>query len=86
MALCPAHEDRSPSLSIKETGDAFVMADNRSDECILIFEEYACGGLGIMKNHVSGAHTNKEEALIDLVMAEQDQGKILDEITALGEA
>ncbi len=72
------------TIAIKETGDPFVMANNRSDESVLIFEEYACGGLEVMSNEISGAHTDKEEVLIGLVMAEQTQGKILDEITGLG--
>ena len=73
------------TIAIKETEDPFVMASNRTDESVLIFEEYACGGLEIMRNEISGTHTDMEEVLIGLVMAEQTQGKILDEITALGD-
>lgn len=74
------------SIAIKETGDPMVMAKSRSDESILIFEEYACGGLGIMQNQISGSdHFSTEEALVDLVMSYQEPGKILDEISALSD-
>ena len=73
------------TIAIKASGDPLIMANSRVDDSVRIFEEYACGGLGIMRNQVSGAYTDKVEALVDLVMAGQKGGKVLDEITALGE-
>lgn len=67
-------------LSIKETGEPKMMADSNADERIKIFEEYACGGLEIMK-HELGQSGQFEEDLISMIFNEENS--ILEEISDL---
>ena len=72
------------TIAIAELDDPYVMARNREEEKIRIFEEYACGGLEIMKNEVSQGKLAIDEGLISMIMGEEDSERILDDITDLG--
>lgn len=74
------------AVAIAELSDPFVMAKNREDEKIKIFEEYACGGLEILENLLGQAQLSWHEALVALVMDEEKSGGILDIITGLADA
>lgn len=71
------------ALAIRETSDPFVMARTRDEERIKIFEEYACGGLGILQNVLAGKENLRLETLLSLTIGEEKQDNILDEITQL---
>lgn len=71
------------AIAIAKLGDPFVMAKNREDEKIKIFEEYACGGLEILENMLGQGHVPKHEALVALVLDEEKSGGILDVISGL---
>lgn len=73
-------------LAIGESEDPLVMAKDRDEEKIKIFEEYACGGLEIIQNQVAKGYTRFDQAILDLVTMEQDNGSILDEISNLAKA
>jgi len=74
------------TIAIKDTNDPFIMGNDRINERIEIFEEYACGGLEIIDNSLkSSKHLSINETLIDMVLAEQGDSNILDEITALAD-
>jgi dnd system-associated protein 4 len=72
------------TIAIAELDDPYVMARNREDEKIKIFEEYACGGLEIMENELGQGNLSIDEGLINMVMGEEESDRILDEITDLG--
>ena len=72
------------TIAIAELDDPYVMARNREEEKIRIFEEYACGGLEIMENEVSQGKLAIDEGLISMIMGEEDSERILDDITDLG--
>jgi len=72
------------TIAIAELDDPFVMARNKEDEKIRIFEEYACGGLEIMENEVAQGKLAIDEGLISMIMGEEESDRILDEITELG--
>ena len=64
--------------------DPSIMGDARSDERVRIFEEYACGGLEILKSEfLDGKITNWEDALLGLIMQEESDEQILTDITKL---
>ncbi|MBR1285379.1 DNA phosphorothioation-associated protein 4 [Bradyrhizobium sp. AUGA SZCCT0177] len=71
------------AIAIADVGDPFVMANNREEEKIRIFEEYACGGLEIMEGLLGQAQLSRHEALSALIMDEEKSGGILDIITGL---
>lgn len=65
--------------------DPMIMATERSDERVRIFEEYACGGLEIINHEVFQGGADLEDGLIRLVLEEQKDDSILSEITDLSE-
>jgi dnd system-associated protein 4 len=71
------------TIAIATVNDPFIMAKEREDEKIRIFEEYACGGLGILENVLGDGQFSRHEALLNLVLAEEKTGGIIDSITAL---
>ena len=74
------------TIAIKETSDPFIMANEKIQERIEIFEQYACGGLEIISNRLnSSKHLSIDETLIDIVLAERGDSNVLDEITALAD-
>ena len=72
-------------LAVANEGDPFIMSDEREDEKIRLFEEYACGGLEIMHNEVGQGPLRMDEGLLKMVLAEQEDTNILMEITELAE-
>jgi dnd system-associated protein 4 len=71
------------AVAIADAGDPFVMAKNREEEKIKIFEEYACGGLEILENLLGQADLSWNEAVVALVMDEEKSEGILDIISGL---
>lgn len=65
--------------------DPMIMATERSDERVRIFEEYACGGLEIINHEVVQGGADLEDGLVRLVLEEQKDDSILSEITDLSE-
>jgi dnd system-associated protein 4 len=69
-------------IAIKESGDPRIMANERSDDRVKIFEEYACGGLGVIDNHFQGSG-DIVETLTGLIMQVEAKKNTLDEIVGL---
>ena len=73
----------SIAISVSDN-DPKILADTMSDARILIFEEYACGGLEILKTEfVDGKVSVWEDALLSLIMGEESDNQILTDITGL---
>lgn len=67
-------------LALAETGDTRILSPERDEEKYLIFEEYACGGLEILKSAVYD-QSDWEGSLLSLVSAQkQGDEKILEDI------
>lgn len=73
------------TIGIAELDDPYIMSNNREDEKVAIFEEYACGGLEIMENEVGQGKLLIDEGLINLVIGEGEGDTILDEIAQLAD-
>jgi dnd system-associated protein 4 len=71
------------SIAVDEDSDPYLLSDDREDEKILIFEEYACGGLEILKNEIYDLKLDWEKSLISMIFREEDTEKILTDITML---
>jgi dnd system-associated protein 4 len=54
------------------------------DAKIKLFEEYACGGLEIIKNTIIDPGLDAQGELIRLILDEEANHSIIDDITALG--
>lgn len=74
------------SIAISENLDPEMMGAHREDDKIKIFEEYACGGLEIMKNEFWDSKLEWETGLVTLILREEKEEKILTDITMLGSA
>lgn len=68
------HQDSS---YLEPEGDKF-------DAKIKLFEEYACGGLDIIKSTIIDPGMDAQSAIISLIFDEQAEHTIIDDITALG--
>jgi dnd system-associated protein 4 len=68
------HQD---SGYLEPQGDKF-------DAKIKLFEEYACGGLDIIKSTIIDPGLDAQSAIISLILDEQAEHMIIDDITALG--
>ncbi len=68
------HQD---SAYLEPEGDKF-------DAKIKLFEEYACGGLDIIKSTIIDPGLEAQSAIIRLILDEQAEHTIIDDITALG--
>ncbi|MBS7463065.1 MULTISPECIES: DNA phosphorothioation-associated protein 4 [Pseudomonas] len=68
------HQD---SGYLEPQGDKF-------DTKIKLFEEYACGGLDIIKSTIIDPGLDAQSAIISLILDEQAEHTIIDDITALG--
>lgn len=68
------HQD---SGCLEPEGDKF-------DAKIKLFEEYACGGLDIIKSTIIDPGLDAQKAIISLILDEQAEHTIIDDITALG--
>jgi dnd system-associated protein 4 len=71
------------TVAIRDTGDPTIMANERSDDRILIFEEYACGGLSVINNHLQGSTGDMVETLTELILKSEVNTNVLDEIIEL---
>jgi dnd system-associated protein 4 len=73
-------------IGVAETSDHKILANERDAEKIRIFEEYAYGGLEIMKNEIWEQQIDWEDGLVTLILREDDSTKgILDDIRGLSE-
>ena len=72
-------------IAIEETGDPKLLApsDEAEEKRILIFQEYANGGLEIMKREISDGKQGWREGLLSLIHREEGDQTILDDITEL---
>ena len=70
-------------IAIEENGDPKMLAPSNEAERVLCFEEYANGGLEIMKREVSDGKQDWREGLLALIHREGSDQTILDDITEL---
>ena len=71
-------------IGLAETEDPTIMGEKCDSERVRIFEEYACGGLDIIKNRVYESPEDWDEALVALISEQYSTEKsILDDITNL---
>jgi dnd system-associated protein 4 len=73
------------TLAIAATDDPMVMAAEREKEKVLIFEEYACGGLGILSNELGDHNSPVDETVLNLVLQEKQEGGLIDSIVSVFE-
>ena len=69
------------SIAMLVTDEPGVIGNRRADEKILIFEEYACGGLEIIKHQIFDASREVDEGILSLILQEKDEHSLLDSIT-----
>lgn len=68
------------TLAVAETKDIKILSPEKSDELILIFEEYACTGLEVLKNRLKSQHSQLD-AIITMLSEQQAQGeKVEDDV------
>ena len=70
-------------IAIEENNDPKMLAPSNEDERVLCFEEYANGGLEIMKREISDGKQDWREGLLSLIHREESDQTILDDITEL---
>jgi dnd system-associated protein 4 len=66
------------ALAIKESGDTSMLNNSKLDDKILIFEEYACGGLSILENKLA---LNPEKEIVAMLLREVSKRDLIDDIT-----
>ena len=73
------------AIALVTTNDPTIMGVNRQAERIRIFEEYACGGLEILKARVFNTPESYSDAMMTLIQQGSEDGgsKVLDDITNL---
>lgn len=72
------------SIGLCETKDPAIMSDDNLGERIRMFEEYAAGGLNIIKTRIYEGPEDWSSALISLIVEYgSDERKILDDITGI---
>ena len=72
-------------LAVAERGEPSAMRRDAEEEKIRIFEEYACGGLEIIRHAIHAPGLEWEEGLIGLITQEQGAEKILTDIKGLSD-
>ena len=73
-------------IGLCETKDPAIMSDDNLGERIRLFEEYAAGGLEIIKSRIYGGPEDWDSALVGLIIEyESDEKKILDDITGIAD-
>ncbi|THD81400.1 DNA phosphorothioation-associated protein 4 [Aliigemmobacter aestuarii] len=70
-------------LAIEETDDPTMIAPSSEDARVLCFEEYANGGLEIMKREIWDGKQDWRDGLLALVQREEEDHTMLDDITEL---
>lgn len=73
-------------LGLCEMKDPAIMSDDNLDKRIRIFEEYAAGGLEVIKTRIYDGPEDWDNALVGLILEyESEQKKILDDITGMAD-
>lgn len=70
-------------IAIEESNDPKMISPSNEEKRILCFEEYANGGLEIMKREIWDGKQDWHEGLLALVQREEDNHTMLDDITEL---
>lgn len=70
-------------LAVEESDDPKMIAPSNESITVLCFEEYANGGLEIMKREIWDGKQDWCEGLLSLVQREEDEHTMLDDITEL---
>lgn len=63
------------SIALGEKNDLSILKEENSDDRLTIFEEYACGGLGILSNKLDSGFLPRD-AVIDLCSATHERRDI----------
>jgi dnd system-associated protein 4 len=72
------------AISLAEIGDPMIMAEAAEEKRIKLFEEYACGGLDIIKQRIYESPEGWENAFVSLITEEYPSNRtILEDITDL---
>ncbi len=69
------------ALAIYDTKDAKVIDPSRENERIKIFEEFASGGLHILKSELGNLDMDVEQLMVSLISKEQQGVSIIDDIS-----
>jgi len=70
------------ALAISDTNDARIIESSREDERIKIFEEFACGGLHILRSELGDLDLDIEKQMVSLISKEQQGKSIIDDISS----
>jgi len=71
-------------LAVAESSNLLFMGKEKEGERIEIFEEYACGGLEIIKNELWDTKLDVSKGLASLIMQEQESDEqFISDITGL---
>jgi len=71
-------------IAVAESSDLLFMGKEKEAERIEIFEEYACGGLEIIKNEYWDTKLDLDKGLAGLIMQEQETDEqFISDITGL---
>ncbi|MCP1676642.1 dnd system-associated protein 4 [Natronocella acetinitrilica] len=70
-------------IAIEASGDPNMIAPSKEDERIEIFEEYANGGLDILRREIQEGRQEWRAGLLNLVQREEERHTLLDDITGL---
>ena len=68
MTSLPGAEMLVNMLAVSQTDDPTILLDDRFDDRIVIFEEYANGGLAILRELLDQSHKPAVDVIRDLVM------------------
>lgn len=68
------------TIAIAECDDPLIMSKEREAEKIRIFENYICGGLGILENEIDSGNLNTLAILTNLVLREAEKDSILSDL------
>ena len=70
------------AIALAEIKDPMIMSEANTAKRIKLFEEYACGGLDIIKNRIYESPEGWESAIVSLLAEKSpDERNILDDIT-----
>ena len=73
------------AIALMTVNDPSIMGHDRQSERIRIFEEYACGGLEIIRAKVFSTPESYSDAMLNLIMNGNStrNSEVLDDITSL---
>jgi len=72
-------------IAIEDSGNPKMIAPSSEPERIKCFEEYANGGLEILKREIWDVKQDVREGLLSLIHQEESERTILDDITGLAD-